>query len=296
MYQGSIPCGPSRLKMPHSIKIKSKCEALRKKGFSYNEISSVLFLPKTTVQNWVSNKVILTKKAKERIAKRVAAGQKRGVYSKYEGKYKGIYSKIVTKPKCWSMDLVKVIAHFLFDGGRADRSMVYYTSNKKYGGKLAETIGKIFNLQPRVITVKNNVSRFIYHSIDFQKYILRKTPALLSYINNARLGEKREFLKAFFDDEGNAFYDEKYGHHRIRGYQKDKKILILVKQLLGEFGIESKIERNELVISRKKDVEIFAKQINFSPLLFINPNRKNSVWKRKISKQNILETIIDSSK
>ena len=153
-------------------------------------------------------------------------------------------------------------------------------------------------VQPSVtvlITVKNNVSRFIFHSIDFQRYILRKIPELLSYISNARLEEKRAFLKAFFDDEGNAFYDKKYSHHRIRGYQKDKKILIIVKNLLKEFNIECKIERNELVISKKEDIKLFASQISFSPLLFINPHRKNSVWKKKISKQEILTIIIHSS-
>lgn len=278
--------------MVYSISIKNQAAALRQKGFSLNEISSNLNISKTTVHDWVSDKIILSEKAQARIAKRISDGIAKANYAKYEGKYKGIYSKIVPKPRSWSNNLVSIVAHFMFDGGRQNDSYVYYNSSTGLVREVSEKVEEIFKLTPKRRLTPEGVIRAIFFSMDFVRYLDRKIPYLIKYIPSARKEEKRAFLQAFFNDEGNAFYDKKYGHNRVRGYQKNTDILLIVKKLLREFEIESRIEKNEIVISRKHDFKNFKKEINFSPYLFLNPKRKNSIWKRKISKRELLDMII----
>jgi len=66
--------------------------------------------------------------------------------------------------------------------------------------------------------------------------------------------------------------------------------------LLKDFDIESKIDNKyqEIIISRKPNIIKFRDKINFSKGIYINPNRKNSIWKKKLEKREILDKIIDS--
>ncbi|MFZ2226765.1 MAG: hypothetical protein WA064_05230 [Candidatus Moraniibacteriota bacterium] len=59
-------------------KDKVKALALRKKGFSYNEISKKLEVPKSTLSYWLAD-VVISQKAKNRIASRVFAGSVKGL-------------------------------------------------------------------------------------------------------------------------------------------------------------------------------------------------------------------------
>lgn len=59
-------------------KDKARALELRKKGFSYNEISKKLLVPKSTLSYWLSD-IEISKTAKERIANRVFAGSIKGL-------------------------------------------------------------------------------------------------------------------------------------------------------------------------------------------------------------------------
>jgi hypothetical protein len=59
-------------------KDKVEALALRKKGFSYNEISKKLEIPKSTLSYWLSD-VVISQEAKSRIASRVFAGSVKGL-------------------------------------------------------------------------------------------------------------------------------------------------------------------------------------------------------------------------
>ena len=104
--------------------------------------------------------------------------------------------------------------------------------------------------------------------------------------------KKKVFLQAFFDDEGSVHFDKKL----VRGYQYNLEILKLVQKLLKDFNIESRIDEKykEIVISRKPNLIKFRNEINFSKGIYINPARKNSVWKRKLEKRKILDYLINS--
>jgi len=73
-------------------------------------------------------------------------------------------------------------------------------------------------------------------------------------------------------------------------------ILKLIHDLLEDFNIQSKVngKHNEIVISKKLNLVKFRDKINFSKGIFINPNRKNSIWKKKLEKRKILNYLIDS--
>jgi len=83
---------------------------------------------------------------------------------------------------------------------------------------------------------------------------------------------------------------------KVRGYQYSKTILRLVKELLKDFEIESRIDKRntEVTITGKENIIKFQKEINFSPDIYINSERKNGIWKYKIDKKTILEKTINS--
>jgi len=75
-------------------------------------------------------------------------------------------------------------------------------------------------------------------------------------------------------------------------------ILKLIRKLLKDFDIRSRIEEKgqEIVISGKENLLKFRDKINFSKGVYINPNRKNSIWKKKLEKREILNKTIVSYK
>ena len=82
----------------------------------------------------------------------------------------------------------------------------------------------------------------------------------------------------------------------MRGYQKSRKVLEEIARLLEEFGIKSRIDMHSkaIEISGRSNLIAFAREVNFSPLICMNPNRKNSIWQKKIEKREILEKAISS--
>ena len=73
--------------------------------------------------------------------------------------------------------------------------------------------------------------------------------------------------------------------------------MLLVQKLLKDFQIPSAIHKpNEVVIMSKVNLEKFRKEINFSPGVFINGNRSNSIWKKSLEKRYLLDQAIKSFK
>ncbi len=269
---------------------KEKCRQLRKQGFSLGRIIKITKLPKTTVYKQIKN-IEFSKEAKgvfeqyHKKADTLARKQRRGHC------WKG---RVVLKPARWSSDLIYIISHFWFDGRVTRNYCHYYNTSTKQVRKMKKYIKSIFGLETMIRIRKNNVKRIGYHYVELGEYVIRKIKELQKYIKVASLEEKRIFLKSFFDDEGCIYFNSKY--RKIRGYQHSKKILKLIQGLLKEFGIEGKIDKRytEICISQKPNLIKFQKEINFSPGIYINPNRKNGIWKKKIEKRKILEKAINS--
>ena len=202
---------------PYPNELKEKTINLRKRGYSLNEISSQIKIPKTTIHDWVANKIILSERAKTRIKKRIFAGILKA------NRKKRIK---ITKPIKWSRGLIRIVSSFLFDGYSKIRGCAYCSRNLSQINLLRKIIYKIFKLTPYFYITKKGILKIEYNSIEFKKYINKKKKELLNYILSAPNEEKRIFLQTFFDDEGCINFNK--NSKRVRGYQHSKKILKLV--------------------------------------------------------------------
>ncbi len=270
-----------------------KCRRLRTKGFTLNEIIEAARLPKTTVYDNICD-IPLSFERKKEIQENAI---KRIVEFSRKRKGKCIPGRIVPKPQGWTNDLIFLVAHFIFDGEVQTHSCIYHNRNEALLYQVEILMKNVFNLKPyKWLNEITGVRRISYHYVELAEYIRKRIPELKDYIKFAPIKEKRMFLKAFFDDEGSARFDEKRNKREVRGYQHNLEILKLVQRLLNDFNIKSKIDEKykEIVVSRKSNLIQFRNKINFSKGIYINPNRKNSIWKKKLEKRKILDYIISS--
>jgi hypothetical protein len=199
----------------------------------------------------------------------------------------------VIKPEGWTNELIFLISHFMFDGEIRNHSCVYNNRNRVLIDQVNSLMEKVFKLQSHYwLNRTTGVSRIYYSHVELAQYVKEKSEKLKQYIKKASLLKKKVFLKAFFDDEGSVHFDKRL----VRGFQHNLEILGLVQKLLKDFNIESKIDNKyqEIIISRKPNIIKFRDEINFSKGVYINPDRKNSIWNQKLEKREILNKIINS--
>lgn len=288
-FKELVPCSSrGEGTLMHPIEITEKCKTLRKEGFTLYEIIAKTGLPKTTVYDHIKN-VPISDELKKRLEK---INRER---TKKASEARRLQRRIVPKPKKWSNDLILIVAHFMFDGEILKNGCVYNNRNVVLINRMKNTVRKVFRIEAICkLNSKTGVHRISYFYTDLGEYIKSKSGDLRKYIKTASLEEKRLFLKIFFDDEGNVNIHNK--GRRVRGYQKDLRVLELIQELLKDFKIESKIDKKykEIIISRKENLIKFRNEINISKGVYINPERKNSVWKQKLEKREILNLAIDS--
>jgi len=276
-----------------------KCRTLRRKGFTLGEIIKVVKLPKTTIYDHVYD-VVFSLGGQERLKKvteRIAEENTKRI-NEFNTKYrkgKCIPGRIVPKPKGWTNELILLVAHFMFDGEIQTHSCIYSNRNEALINQVGFLMEKVFKLNPhKWLNKETGVYRISYHYVELADYMKRKAQELKKYIKTATFIEKKIFLQAFFDDEGSVNFDRKI----VRGFQHNLEILKLIQKLLKDFDIQSKIDEKykEIIISRKPNLIKFRDEINFSKGIYINPNRKNSIWKQKLEKREILDYIMNSYK
>ncbi|MFZ2983659.1 MAG: LAGLIDADG family homing endonuclease [Minisyncoccia bacterium] len=198
----------------------------------------------------------------------------------------------------WSVDTVLLVAHLLFDGEIARTRCAYNNRSLALLERVERLMRKWYDFEPsRYQNKLTGVYRVTYNNVALGAYLHKKSKELLQHIKKMPNELKREFIRAFFDDEGCIDYRPKEGKRSIRGYQKDTKILSLVQALLQDFDIESKvILPNEVVIVGKENLMRFEREINFSSGVFMNGNRSNSRWKKHMEKRELLKQAITSFK
>ncbi|KPJ55887.1 hypothetical protein AMJ49_06170 [Parcubacteria bacterium DG_74_2] len=270
---------------------KEKCINLRNKGLTLGEIIKKTQLPKTTIYYHIKNIPLSAKKKKqiqEDVIKRITEFSKRR-------KGKCIPGRIVPKPRGWTPELIFLVAHFIFDGEVRYGGCIYQNRSMALIDSVKRFMQNVFGLEPYYKFYKETgVHRISYHYVELATYFKRKVEELKKYIKTANLAEKRIFLQAFYDDEGCAYIWKR--KRLIRGYQHNLRILKLIQKLLKDFKIESKIDKKykEIIISRKENLIKFRDKINFSKGIYINPDRKKSIWKKKLEKREILNKAIRS--
>ena len=271
------------------ISTKEKCLTLRNKDFTLGEIITATKLSKTTIYYHIKN-VPLPVEIKRRIQE-----ENTRKLNEFNKKRKGrcIPGRVVIKPEGWSNELIFLVSHFMFDGEVQTHSCIYHNRNIALVNRVNLLMEKIFKLQPyNWLNKETGVYRISYHHVELADYIKRKAEELKQRVKIVPLHEKKIFLQAFFDDEGSFHFDKRL----VRGFQHNLEILKLIKRLLKDFDIESKIDEKyqEIVVSRKSNLIKFRNKINFSKGIYINPKRKNSIWKKKLEKREILDRAINS--
>ncbi len=271
-------------------KLKKKCKYLRCEGQSLNYIVNIVGLPKTTVYGYIKN-IALTRKQKLDIEYRRRILLRKP--SPKKGKCRP--GREIIKPLAWSEELINIVAHFSFDGCIRTDGCIYYNRSKSQIANLKSEVYKLFGIEPKDQIRSDGVGVISYYNVEFADYIRNKASEIFSYLENgATKEEKRIFLQAFFDDEGNIYFRK--DARRIRGYQKSIKVLENINNIMGEFGIRGRIypRMGAIEITGKGQLEKFAKEIGFSPGIALNSLRKNSIWKRDIEKREILDLTLTS--
>jgi len=272
-----------------------KCRNLRREGFTVREINRAIKLSVGTVYNYIRDIPISPKLKEKIILKQIKNTQRLVEFNIKTRKGKCIPGRVVPKPKGWTNELLFLTAHFMFDGDIQTHSCIYHNRNMVLINRVSALMKKVFHLRPyNWLNKETGVYRISYHYVELADYMRNKAQELGQSIETASLPEKKIFLKAFFDDEGSVKWRRK--QRLVRGFQYNLEILKLVQKLLRDFNIESKIDEkyNEIVVSRKSNLIKFRNKINFSKGIYINPNRKNSIWKRRLEKREILDKIINS--
>ena len=277
--------------MRHDFQVIEKIKKLRTNGFTLTEIVNETDISKSTILHHIKN-IPQSKYLKEKIrlsrleAQKVVAASRRG---------KSVKTYSFLKPEKWNDDLVNLIAHFLFDGRITRTSCIYYNRSEALIHIMLHKMKNLLKVSDyKTYETPNGVKRIAYHHVEIAAFVRKKAGELLHYIGSAPIEHKISFLKASFDDEGSVTFSK--NKRMVRGYQHSVEILDIIKGLLNDLEIESRIDKKyfELYIYHKENLLRFQKLINFSSGIKVNGNRSNSIWKRHLEKRKILEMAINS--
>lgn len=269
-----------------------RCVELRKKDYTLAEISRATGRPRASVFEYIRDIPLSDQKLKcirdARAAQILEFIQKR--------RRKG--AKAFKRFRVWTVDTVFLVSHFLFDGEIRHGGCVYNNRSASLVNDVRARMKKISYIEPKLYANRiTGVLSIRYFNVIFGEYIKDKSILLLNKIEQMPQDLQREFLRSFFDDEGCMDFNLATNIRRVRGYQKNTKILDLVEKLLGNFNIDARVVRpNEVVITGKENLLKFQKEINFSRGVRINGNRPNSIWKKHLEKRRILKMAIESYK
>lgn len=198
----------------------------------------------------------------------------------------------------WSPDMASLVAHFLFDGALTHGSSMYNNRSRVLIQRVETLMRQIYDFEPKHWqNPVTGVRRISYHNVALRAYLQEKGKDLLASIRHASPLCKVAFLKAFFDDEGCMDFRPAVNRRSVRGYQKNRDTLMLVRDLLKDVGIEARVVvPNEVVIVGKRNLTAFAAEINFSAGVYVNGKRSNSRWKKTLEKRELLARAIASFK
>jgi len=203
-----------------------------------------------------------------------------------------------------SVAILKLACFIATDGGiYPKRNQVYFNSTDR---KIVE---EFIEVARHVGTNKVFVNRghkclqAYFYSKKICKEILkligRSKTLPLSKINNLKNKDRTEILRILFSTDGGVSFstsrsksDGKFRLHRkVTFTSKNFKNLVVVKKLLKELRIESKIHENELEIKGYKNLLRFKKLIGF--LKGAKVTNKSKKW-RGMDKNQLLNVVINS--
>lgn len=286
----SVRFGPGGQVM-QTLDFKSQCKILRKKGYTLGEIVQETGRPKTSVFFHI-NKIPKTKQLRLKIREIKI----KSIKGKGPVKGKSMLGRHYDNFKVWIPENVNLFAHVIFDGSIRNTGISYYNRSQNLIDNFSNKMKRIYKYDPKVYKKSNGVFCLAYYNVELAPFFRNKISQLLSVIVSSKKQLQKEFLSSFFDDEGSVDFRKSEHIRRIRGYQHNNEILMIINKLLKNLNIESKVDTrfHEIIISRRENIEKFAKEINFSKGVKVNGKRSNSVWKRSLEKRKILANLLTS--
>ena len=277
---------------------KQKCVELRNQNYTLGEMVKILGRPKTTIyfhiRNLPRSATLMQKLSKISRDKIITVRGKANKFGVVNQKGKSWLGRHCKEFKEWTAPLVNLVAHAIFDGEINYSDVRYNSRSPILLTNFRDKMKLVYDYEPKVYKKYNGVIALAYNNVEVAQYLSSKKTELIDRVASFPEELKLPFLKAFFDDEGCVSF---LGNKRlVRGYQHSTKILNIVRKLLVDFDIESKIDSKyfEIIISRKENLLKFQKLINFSRGLRVNGRRSNSIWKESLEKREILRRAIAS--
>lgn len=271
---------------------KEQCVALRKKDYSIIEIMRATGRSKSSIHTHIKDIPL----SNEHVQKyKIECGKR---IRKFALARKGKSDRSFRSFDEWRPEKVLLIGHLLFDGELVHEGCRYNNRSKVLIERVQLLMKGLYDFEPkRLENIETGVGRISYYNVALGIYLREKSKRLLIEIRGMSSKCKKAFLLAFFDDEGCMDFRPQKNKRSIRGYQKDVRILKLVKKLLIDLNIESRVVKpNEVIIVGKENLIRFEREINFSHGVYINGNRSNSRWKKHIEKRELLRRAIESFK
>lgn len=272
------------------VSFKIRCITLRRKGLTINQIAKKTGRPKTSIYFHIRQISLNKRRCKEIRLARIRR------FSNYSRSIRG-KSRLNRHPipfSHWNERLISLIGHFIFDGDISRRGCVYTNRSVSLHNHVCACMKEIYLFPPKRYESLPGIYKSSFYNVELAEYVEGKVRDLLKKISRMQFPLQRSFLRAFFDDEGSVYF---IGNRRaVRGYQHNAKILRLIQRLLKNFGIESRVDikYNEITITRRENLDLFAQEINFSKGLRVNGSRSNSIWKESLEKHELLHRALAS--
>lgn len=214
--------------MKHDFKLKEKAISLRKRGFSFREISESLGVSKSTASLWLSG-IKLSLKAKKRINKLSVSGRKKANRTNNNKKIlenKEISERVEKyfKQINFSKDYLKIVCATLYwcEGAKNDGGVVFMNSDP-------EMIRYFLYSFRNAFSVNENKFRALIHLHEYHNLETQ-----LEFWSNITKIPKAQFFKPYLKDNTGKNKKENYpGCISVRYYDKKvfKELVLVYKKL-----------------------------------------------------------------
>ena len=272
------------------LMIPARCRTLRQHGYSIGQIARLLQLSKSTV-HWHTKDIVLTRGQRDSLRE-----QKRRVMMRVNARRRGIPLRPVSFRKpAWSAKLVHLVAHLSFDG-RIDRyGCHYYNRSRPQARHVQQLLKTLLGFRARMRRRSDEIWEVSYYNVAVAAWLSHREHELFQVLPG-QMRWQRQWLQAFFDDEGHIHLSKSV--RRIRASQADPQILEWAKRFLENMEIRGRIDRRAqaIEITGRGNLIQFRNRVNFSSGLRVNPNRLNGLWNWQFEKRTLLDKALGSYK
>lgn len=268
--------------------LQERSRTLRRQGYSIGQIARTLKVSKSSVY-WHVHDIQLTPPQQAALKR-----QKHHLMIQVNAKRRGKPLRPLSflKP-LWSEELIHLVAHLSFDGHLDRYGACYYNRSYTQVAHVRSLMQRVLHVQPKLKQRVSGIWVMSIYNVELAAWLVRKEQQLLDVVQRHPTWQ-RQWLQAFFDDEGHVHVTK--GIRRVRASQHRRPVLYLAKKLLETRGITSRCDHRAqaIEITGQRNLMTFHRDINFAPGLFINEHRKNGLWKQPLEKRQLLKHAINS--